>query len=282
MKLIKKLTIVLGIALITSGCVAASSNQSQKSDTNVSSGRIETTPFSTTNYAAVLSRYVNDDGLVNYTALQSDRQQLDTFNTAIGTVTPATYKSWNDQQKIAFLMNAYNALTLQSIIDQKPLKASIKDISGVWNGRRFQVAGESRTLDNIEHDILRKKFAEPRLHVALVCAALSCPYLRNEPYDGDRLDEQLNDQVRRFLASPTKGFRIDRVNNRVYLSSILKWYGDDWKAGFAIERGFAGSAKEKAVLNFISQYVSREDQEYLEKGGYEIRYLDYDWGLNGQ
>jgi Protein of unknown function, DUF547 len=279
MKTVKSLTIALGLALLASGCVAAS-NQVQKNNETAPSETINITPFSTTDYAAVLRRYVNSDGLVNYTALQRDRQQLDTFNTLIGTVTPATYESWSDPEKIAFLMNAYNALTLQSIIDQKPLKASIRDIPGVWNGRRFQVAGASKTLDNIEHDTLRKNFTEPRLHVALVCAALSCPDLRNEPYVGDRLNEQLDDQVRRFVAHPTKGFRIDRTRKRVYLSSIFKWYGEDWKTGYAIETGFSGSDKEKAVLNFISQYVSQDDREYLEKGEYEVRYFDYDWNLN--
>jgi Protein of unknown function, DUF547 len=282
MKSIKLFTLILGMALVTTGCVAASSRQAEKGNASAPSAEVATTPFTTTDYAAILTRYVNADGLVNYSALQNDRQQLDRFNASIGTVSVVTYESWNDSQKIAFLMNAYNALTLQSIVDQKPLKKSIKDISGVWNGRRFEVVGEAKTLDNIEHDTLRKRFTEPRLHVALVCAAISCPDLRNEPYVGDRLDQQLDDQVKRFLNNPHKGLRIDRPNKRVYLSSIFKWYGDDWKAQYAIETGFAGSAKEKAVLNFISQYVAPADQEYLKKGGYEVRYLDYDWALNQQ
>ena len=131
--------------------------------------------FDYQDYTEVLQTYVNERGLVNYAGLQANRQQLDRFNQSLGAVTPETYSSWNEAEKIAFLINAYNAFTLQSIIDQDSIKDSIRDIPGVWNKRTFALAGEQKTLDNIEHDILRKDFNEPRLHVALVCAAISCP-----------------------------------------------------------------------------------------------------------
>jgi hypothetical protein len=232
-------------------------------------------------YAQILKTYVNPQGLVNYTALQNQRQPLDTFNQALAAVPITTYQAWSESEKIAFLLNTYNTLTLASIIDQQPIKASIRDIPGVWQGRRFSVAGQSLTLDEIEHKILRQQFQEPRIHVALVCAAQSCPPLRQEPYQANRLDQQLDDQVRRFLASP-HGFKLDRKDSKVYLSKIFEWFGEDWQSQYAVEQGFTGSQKERAVLNFIASYLNPEDRAYLEQGNYKIQYLDYDWRLNRQ
>ena len=248
---------------------------------DITSAVVQTEPFSYQDYAKVLEKYVNDQGLVNYTELQANRELLDRFNQSVANVAPSTYKSWSEPAKLAFLMNAYNSLTLQSIIDQNPLKKSIRDIPGVWKSRKFQVAGEAKTLDNIEHDTIRKDFNEPRIHAALVCAAISCPPLRNEPYLAEKLDQQLDDQINKFIAS-TQGFQIDRQEGKVYLSSIFKWYGKDWIDSYGIEDKFAGSKKEKAVLNFFSSYLSPEKRQYLEEGQYKVSYLDYNWSLNKQ
>ncbi len=233
------------------------------------------------NYNNVLQTHVSDRGLVNYQQLQANRQELDRFNQSFAMVSPETYNSWSEQEKLAFLINAYNSFTLQSIIDQNPLKKSIRDISGVWKRRKFAIAGREKTLDNIEHDIIRKEFNEPRIHMALVCAAMSCPILRNEAYTAEELDAQLDDQTRKFITS-SQGFKIDRDQNIVYLSSIFKWFGKDWIANYKIENKFTGSKKEKAVLNFISQYLNPQDLQYLEQGKYKISYLKYDWSLNKQ
>ena len=233
------------------------------------------------NYNNILQSYVSDRGLVNYQQLQANRQELDRFNQSFAMVSPETYNSWSEEEKLAFLINAYNSFTLQSIIDQNPLKKSIRDISGVWKRRKFAIAGMEKTLDNIEHDIIRKEFNEPRIHMALVCAAMSCPILRNEAYTAEELDAQLDDQTRKFITS-SQGFKIDRDQNIVYLSSIFKWFGKDWIANYEIENKFTGSKKEKAVLNFISQYLNPQDLQYLEQGEYKISYLKYDWSLNKQ
>ncbi|MEL6928430.1 MAG: DUF547 domain-containing protein [Cyanobacteria bacterium J06600_6] len=237
--------------------------------------------FNYQDYADVLRTYVNDQGLVDYAALQSNREQLDRFNQSLGKVAPETYTGWSENQQIAFLMNAYNALTLQSIIDQNPLKESIRDISGVWNRRKFALVGEEKTLDNIEHDILRKEFNEPRLHVALVCAAISCPSLRNEPYLAETLDAQLQDQTVKFAASP-HGFELDREDRRVYLSSIFKWYGQDFEKTYGVESKFQGNDKQRAVLNYLSPTLDSASQKFLAQEDYKVKYLDYDWSLNKQ
>ena len=142
--------------------------------------------------------------------------------------------------------------------------------------------GRAMTLDGIEHGVLRKEFHEPRIHMALVCAAMGCPPLRNEPYTGDRLGDQLDDQARRFLSNPAK-FRIAANEGTVYLSSIFKWFGEDFVPGYGVEQGYgAHSAAQRAVLHFISGYLDKQEAERLSSGDYSISYLDYDWSLNEQ
>ena len=238
-------------------------------------------PLDYSDYAAVLSQYVDSLGAVDYAALQASRQGLDAFNNSLDAVEEATYYSWSDAEQIAYWVNAYNSLTLKSIIDQDPIKASIKDITGVWRIRKHPILGQDKTLDNIEHQTLRANFDEPRIHAALVCAAVSCPPLRTEPFTGADLDAQLNDQVDQWLARPD-GFAIDREAGEVRLSKIFDWFGQDWIPSYSVESGFAGSEAERAVLNFIGNYVSEEDRAYLEAGDYKVTYFDYDWSLNVQ
>jgi hypothetical protein len=272
-------TVVGAIALV--GCSELRPSAQSESQTETSA-QVSSEPFTYDAYAEVLDLYVDEQGLVDYKALQANRQLLDDFNASIGAVSPATYESWNEAEQIAFLINAYNAFTLESIIDQDPLKDSIRDIPGVWRIRSFKIAGQEKTLDNIEHQTLRSQFNEPRIHAALVCAAISCPPLRPEPYTAENLDAQLDDQVEQWLANADSGFKIDRENNQVYVSSIFDWFGEDWLTSYSVDQGFTGSDKEKAVLNFISDYVDAEDREYLAAGDYNIGLLDYDWSLNIQ
>lgn len=235
--------------------------------------------YSDASYAQVLRQYVNSRGLVNYTALQQNPKQLRDYIRLIGAVPQSTYTGWSENQKIAFLLNAYNALTLDSIISQQPLRG-IRQIPGVWNRNRHLVAGRRLTLDDIEHQILRKEFTEPRIHAALVCAAMSCPPLRQEPYRANTLDKQLDDQSRRWINS--QGLVISRGQNSVRISKIFDWFGDDWKKQYSVRNQFTGNDKQRATLNFISRYVSQSDREYLIRGQYRLSYLNYDWSLNQQ
>ena len=232
-------------------------------------------------YDEVLSTYVDDEGWVNYADLQQSRQALDTFNNGLATVDDATLSGWSEAEQIAFWINAYNSLTLKSIIDQTPIKPSIKDITGVWRLRRHPINQDEKTLNNIEHDVLRVDFDEPRLHAAIVCAAISCPPLRNEAFTGENLDAQLDEQVVQWLARPD-GLKIDQEAGEVKVSKIFSWFGVDWIPSYGVDSGFTGSEEERAVLNFISNYVSDEDRAYLEAGDYQLSYFDYDWTLNDQ
>lgn len=244
-------------------------------------------------YAAVLTTYVNQQGMVNYRSLKASPQRLNFFLAGLAAMAPDLYQKWDDKEKIAFWINAYNALTLKAIIDHYPIRASffkgfvyprnsIRQIPGVWDTLRFPVMKKKMTLDDIEHEVLRKEFNEPRIHLALVCAAMGCPPLRAEPYEGAKLDRQLDDQARVFLANPQK-FRIDRSQGKVYLSSIFKWFGGDFLKTFGTDQAFQGfSPEERAVLNFVSQYFEPGDRDYLLQGKYTLVYLDYDWFLNEQ
>ena len=244
-------------------------------------------------YADVLAAYVDDHGMVDYRGLKDNREKLDAFATSLGQLDPAAYDAWDDAHKIAFLINAYNALTLKLIIDHYPIKASffksfiypknsIRQISGAWDKITFLVVRQEMTLDHIEHEILRTEFKEPRIHMAIVCASKGCAKLANEPYTGDRLEEQLVQYTRLFVNNPEK-IRIDKQNNTVYLSKYFQWFGEDFVPVYGTDEQFISFNEiERAALNFISRYVSEEDQQYLAETGYSIKYLGYDWSLNEQ
>ncbi len=240
--------------------------------------------------ARVLER-VDGDGLVDYAGLKADTGDLDAWVAAIAGLEPETFESWSEERQIAFWTNAYNGLTLKAIVDHYPIERrasmgaimhprGIRWIPGVWDKLTFTVVGRQLTLNAIEHEILRVEYDEPRIHAALVCAAISCPPLRSEPFIAERLDDQLDDQTRRFL---DQSLRIDRDAGRVSLSKILDWYGSDFELSFEPEEGFEGhSDAERAVLNFIAGYLDEADAEYLRSGDYEVEYSSYDWSLNEQ
>ena len=233
-------------------------------------------------YDLLLKRFVTD-GRVDYKGLKADPSALDAYLDSAAGVSEAEFNAWTELDQLAFLINLYNAATLKLILDHYPVD-SIKDIGsflkGPWSRPVVRLFGGTITLDNLEHDIIRKRYDEPRIHVALVCAAKGCPPLRSEAYTASALDAQLEDQTRRFLESPI-GLRIDRGGNTVYFSSIFKWYGEDFVAGFSPKSGFAGLGKtERAVAHFCSGYLSAPDGDYLKAGGYSVKYLDYDWSLN--
>jgi hypothetical protein len=182
----------------------------------------------------VLKTYVDEKGKVNYRELKENKKEMNVFLDKLKKLEPEDYQTWSDEERIALWINAYNALTLKAILDHYPLnessfrtrkfpRNSIRQISGVWDKIKFPVMGKGITLDHIEHKILRKEFQEPRIHMALVCAARGCPPLRQEPYKAEMLNDQLDDQARRFLSSD-KNFSIDKKQRLVYLSSIL-WEG---------------------------------------------------------
>jgi hypothetical protein len=210
-------------------------------------------------YTAILGAHVVNGG-VNYKALKASPQALDRYIGSLTAVREHTFKTWSEAQQIAFLSNLYNAATLKLIVDHYPIK-SIKEIGslfkGPWDQPVVTLFGKTITLNRLEHGILRKDYDEPRLHMALVCAAKSCPPLRSEAYTADRLNEQFDDQSKTYLTSPS-GLQLDRPRGEIRLSAIFKWYGGDFPS----------------VTGFVSQYSGHKVT------GLKIRYIDYDWSLN--
>lgn len=173
------------------------------------------------------------------------------------------------EDRLAFWINVYNILAVKVVVDHYPAK-SIKDVGSlfkpVWGRPAGVVAGEERTLNEVEHEILRK-MNEPRIHLAIVCASVSCPDLRLEAYTADRLDEQLDDQAEKFLANTGKGMKIDKDKQRLYLSSIFKWFEEDF-------------ASQGGVISFVSRFVAPPQKKIIQGSGMKLKYLGYNWDLN--
>jgi hypothetical protein len=171
---------------------------------------------------------------------------------------------------------------MKIVLGQYPVK-SVKEIARpAWDHREFMVKGDMMTLGGIVEQPLRTAFTDPRVHFALNPGARGGPPLRREPYLGASLNKQLDDQVRRCLASPD-WFRLDRKARRVHLSPVFKWHGADFarKVGEAPEIRW-GSPAERAVMTFLLPYLAETDKQALRTAKHAIKYLEYDWSLNKQ
>jgi hypothetical protein len=174
-------------------------------------------------------------------------------------------------EKLAFWINAYNILAIQTVLSGYPLE-SIRDLgsffSPVWKREAGEIGGQPVTLHEIEHEILRP-MREPRIHAAIVCASTSCPSLSRKPFTARDIDTQLTAAFRRFLADTGKGMRIDRGEQELWLSSIFDWFEEDWEA-------------QGGVLKAIIEYAPIADQDWLRENADEldVEHFDYDWGLN--
>lgn len=220
-------------------------------------------------WSALLSRRVVD-GRVDYAGLlRDDQSTLDSYLATLSATCAEDYARWSRDEKIAFWLNAYNAFTVRLILDHHPLR-SIRNI-GWLPGAAFRMPfipmaglrGEEMSLDDIEHRVLRAEFSEPRIHFALVCAARSCPPLRAEAYRAADLDQQLDDQGRRFLGDRTKN-RVEQAAGKLYLSAIFNWFRPDFETN-----GPLGS--------FVAPYLDLQASDIV---NFEIEFLDYDWSLN--
>jgi len=224
----------------------------------------------------VLQQFATNGGF-DYQALQKDPALLDDFLKSISALPENEYEKWNEVQKIAFWINAYNALAIKVVLDHYPPKrglswkavaypeTSIQQISNVWDRSLLKIFGEDYSLNRIEHGTLRKEFEEPRIHFALVCAARGCPELRSEAYVPARLDQQLDDQARQFFANPKKA-KYDAGEDALYLSPILRWFSEDFEA-------------DGGPVVFAKKYLPSETVQQLSDNT-KLKWLDYDWSLN--
>lgn len=216
---------------------------------------------------ALLAKGVRD-GLVDYRFFQERRADLDRYLDRVGGARLGELRAGELE---ALLVNAYNALTIRSILEHPEVR-SIRDIPGVWDRRRHRVGGHELTLDEIEHRILRPFFRDPRLHFALNCAALSCPPLAPRAYDGARIGEQLETATRAYLGDP-RNVRVE--DGAVVLPRLLDWYGGDFSAADS-------SPRADSVAGFAARYAAPETAARIRALGPDprVRFLDYDWALN--
>ena len=221
---------------------------------------------------------------VDYAQLYKQPEKLNDYLLVLSSVKKSEYQLWTSDEQLSFLINAYNGFTLQLINQnyekfQNDKVESIKDLgsffSSPWKQAFFTLLDEKRSLDNVEHDMIRVWFERPRIHTALVCAAVSCPPLRNQAFVADKLDQQLDDQMRQFLSDDQRNI-INFIDNRVYLSAIFKWYGEDF------EKGQQGFNSIKDLIKVYQTDIANDPQQltWLQKQDFSIRYLDYDWRLN--
>ncbi|MCG8607202.1 DUF547 domain-containing protein, partial [bacterium] len=212
----------------------------------------------------VLQRHVKD-GLVDYEAVAKDGD----FAAFLSWLADAdSAKLGHRADEIAFWVNAYNALAIKGVLDNSPVEKVIH-IPGFFKEQKHPVAGTQLTLDEIEKEVIFKKFKEPLLHFVLVCAAISCPNLPSRAYTGEDLMEQMQAVTRSFLNNDHKN-RYDGPNNTVFLSQIFNWY----KADFETD--------SKSVIDFIRPYLNEKNRKLVSKESLNIAYLEYDWSLNSQ
>jgi len=250
--------------------------------------------FDHSKFDQILKEYVDDKGLVDYNSIAEDRRFAEYMESLAG----ARVEEFSRDGQLAFWINAYNMQLLKIIVDNYPINSSWfervfwwpptsiryinEDIGGI-DKQKFTVKNEEFTLARIEDRFFRKEFDEPRVIFALSSASHSSPPLRNEPYYGHSLYKQLEDQVKKFLSSTKYGFKIDKEKKRVYLSALLDptWYGKDFISKYATNKRFKDKAPAvRAVLNFVTKYIPKQNVFFLERENYSVRYMDYDWRLN--
>lgn len=215
---------------------------------------------------------------VDYDGFAADRDKLDQYLASLSAVTESQYQGWTRNQKLAFLINAYNAFTVRLILDHYPGIESIKDIGGwfgsPWKQAFFELRGQKHSLDDIEQTMIRKHFREPRIHMAVNCASIGCPALADTAYVASDLDAQLTRAVNRFLSDHRRN-RYDDADRTFKVSAIFDWYGEDWNADSGYPQGVRGF-----LVDHLSRLSNGATPPRPEVRAADIEYLDYDWSLN--
>jgi hypothetical protein len=227
---------------------------------------------------------------VNYQSLSIKSDILQRSLDAFSAVNKSQFDGWDEQQQLSFLINAYNGFTLKLITDnweefEQGDADSIRDLGNLfttpWEKKFFTLFNEKHNLDDIEHKMVRKWFKEPRIHAALVCAAVSCPPLRDEAFVASALTSQLDSQMQRFLADNSRNeININGQEGEASLSSIFKWYRGDFEKG---QQGFHSLFD---LLSIYSEALVEGDENaqaqrnLLKSADYPITFKDYDWRLN--
>jgi hypothetical protein len=208
----------------------------------------------------LLKKYVSENGEVNYRGLKSEQSKLNAYLEMLSSNPPAEESRREDE--MVYWINAYNAFTVRLILNNYPLK-SIRDVKNgkPWDDPFITLGGKKYSLNNIEHDVLRKKFGDPRIHFAINCASRSCPKLVNRAFTADQLETQLDNAARSFINDSSKN---KITASDATISEIFKWYKDDF-------------TKHGTLIDYLNTFSSVKISSNA-----SIRYLNYDWSLNEQ
>ena len=220
-------------------------------------------------FADLLNKYVRQE-VVNYQGFKNEENGLDAY---LAVLEAADTSKLSRNEQLAFYVNAYNAWTIKLILSAYPGVESIWDLGSrifKWKSpfrkKIVRIEGTTTSLDDLEHGIIRPRFKEPRVHFAVNCASISCPPLISEPYEGSILDQQLDRSARSFLNNPERN-RLE--GNTLYVSKIFKWFAEDF---------------DNDVVGFFLKYGAEDLKKRLQtsRDKLKVKYLDYDWGLNGK
>lgn len=218
---------------------------------------------------------------VRYAALAQERPALKAYLEALSAVPAAAFDGFTKAQQMAFLVNAYNAFTVELILTRYPRLESIKDLGSFlqspWKPKWVRLLGTQVSLDDIEHGMLRQRgrYDDFRVHFAVNCASIGCPALREEAFVAERLDAQFDDMAQRFMSDRSRN-RYNVERRRLEVSKIFDWFGEDWTLG---HRGITSLAQ------FLARHADSladapADRERIRGGSVPVDYLDYDWRLN--
>ena len=249
-KLYFRLVLILTLSLVIGTLGSASPNRASTVNHEI--------------WADLLGKYIKPDG-VDYTGFKKEEERLDQYLKVLENTDPEKLPR---NEQYAYYINAYNAWTIKLILSGYPGVKSIKDFGTVfkspWQKEWVRVNGEVVTLDHVEHDILRPRYKDPRVHFAINCSAASCPPLRPEPFLADTLDQQLDDSTRSFV-NDANSYRLE--GNTLYVSRIFKWFSEDFN---------------EDALGFYLQYAEGDLKENLtrKKDRIQVKYMHYDWSLN--
>jgi len=220
-------------------------------------------------FDSILSRYVSEDGLVDYKGLKKDKVIMK-YIEYLSNTNPDELPS--DKHRMAFWINAYNAFVIKGVLDEYPIKSVLKVgwiPHSFFKRKEFKTKHGEITLQALENEKLREAFREPRIHFAINCASISCPKLLTEAYRAEKLEEQLEAQAVIFNNDKSRNY-LDKGNKVLYLSHIFKWYAGDF-----VKKG-------EEIADYVARYLNPDDAEFVRNNEVAIKYLDYDWGLNEQ
>ena len=246
---------ILGILLITNGEILPAN----------------AADFDHSKFDRILQTYVDTKGRVDYNGISADS----TFGEYMKSLENSKADSLSRDGQLAFWINAYNAVTIDKVIKWKP-KKSVREtfVPGVWTGTKFftsrqhTVSSQRLSQDDIEHEILRKRFQDPRIHFAIICASSGCPPLPRFAYTAENVQTKLEEETRKYLKSK-RGLRIDYVENTLMLSKLFDWFAGDFES------------KSGSVTNFIKPYLDEKSMAFLDRMP-KMSYIEYDWALNAK